>query len=539
MRNKGSWLLAVLLCIATLTTVHAQASLDVVEPTLRVSLPPNAQETTSFTVKNDGTTNITLNFDTSQLDLTDSAGRKITLSFNPSNPTISVGQQQTISLDIQSEIGMSFEEFGGSLIVKDQGSSAQDTVDLIIDIQPDVCDFGQVGNDLRIDIKEPDSSDDFKPGESIRIEVDVDNEGTNDIRVQVDAFLFNEDGRNLADTSSTTKRIADGEDESFDLNLFIPFDPDEIDEDEDLTLYVKAYDDEFEQLNCVQDKQGIDIKLEKEEIIIEEEDSRLFPSVAACGDVVSATIKVVNIGEDDNDNVVISIDNTELGINERSDSFSIESFNSKEENTATRQFQLNIPPGITEKRYNMRAKVSFDGGSDTLTLPLDVTSCSLSAPSGSAGTPRAVTVRPLESSLSVEQGTIVSIPVQIENNQFVRAIFTVSAANVEDFADSTTKTVTLNPGTKTTTFLDLAVRESALAGTYSASIFVKEGANIVASTDVQVHLGDGEEAAQTAVTSPLVSGIPTSVWIIANVFLLAIVILSVKVVVTSLKRGYR
>ena len=526
--------MALFLLIATLTTVSAQ-SLNIVEDQISVSVAPNKDKIVSFNVQNTGTTPITLDFDISQLDLTDSRGEKIALAFSPSAPTLQVNDSEKIDIKVSPDSQISFERFGGTLTVKDSNSSssAKDTVEFVIDIDPDVCDFGQVGNALKIDIDEPDSSDEFKPGEKIRVEVEVQNDGQNEIRTQVEAFLFN-DNRNIADASSDTKRIDDSKDETFELFLRVPLESEDFDEDDEVTLFVKAFDDEFEELNCVQAKQKVDIKLEKDDIIIDEEESRLFPSVAACGDTISASIRVMNIGDDDNNDVVVSIENSELRINEKSERFNLESFNSDEDNNALRQFQIKLPPTAKPKKYDLNVKVNFDGGSDTLRLPMEVSSCRTQPQF--RGATNAITVKPVEDTFVSQQGKVISLPVVLENNQFSKGLFTVSVANIEDFADSSTKTVTLNPLSRTTVFLDLIVRESALPGKYSATIFVKEAAKVLASANVQVQISPAGQEQSADVSLPLVSGIPLAVWIIGNVFLLAIVVLCIKVVLTALKR---
>tara|TARA_Y100000310_G_scaffold334233_1_gene413492 strand:+ start:25285 stop:26892 length:1608 start_codon:yes stop_codon:yes gene_type:complete len=535
MRIKESWIVALFLFITTLAAVSAVPSLNILEDTVSVSVAPNKDKIVSFNVQNTGTTPITLDFDISQLDLTDSRGEKITLSFSPSAPTLSLNASKKIDVTVSPDAKISFERFGGTLTVKDSttNSTAKDTVKFTIDIDLDICDFGQVGTALKIDVDEPDNSDEFKPGDVIPIEVEVSNEGQNEIRTQVEAFLFN-DNRNIADTSSATKRIDEDEDETFDLRLRVPLESEDFDEDDELTLFIKAFDDEFEELNCVQAKQKVDIQLEDDDIIIDESESRLFPSVAACGDIVSASIRVMNIGDDDNDDVTVSVTNKELRINEKSERFDLESFNSAEENSAIRQFQLKLPADAKPKKYDLSVKVNFDGGSDSLRLPLEVSSCRIQLQF--RGATDAVTIKPVEDNFVSQQGKVISLPVVVTNNQFNKGVFAISVANIEDFADASTKTITLNPLSKTTVFLDLVVRESALSGKYSATIFVKEGAKVLASSNVQVQISPKEDSKPSSTNFPLISDIPTSIWIVINVFLLAIVILCIKVVITALKR---
>jgi hypothetical protein len=253
MQHNNTILLGIVFLFLFAFTVNAQtASLNVVESTLQIDLAQSQTTTAVFTLQNTGATSINAVFDASQLDLTDSNGESITLTFSPASPQLTANQSTPISMTFTADSQISFERFGGILTVKDNatGSTAQDTLQIDIDIEPDVCDFGQVGSDLTIDIEQPETSDEFKPGDVISIEVEVGNQGQNDIRVQVEAFLFH-DNQNIADISSTTQRIDETSDESFTLELLIPVDEDNLEEDDALSLVVKAFDDEDEQLNLL------------------------------------------------------------------------------------------------------------------------------------------------------------------------------------------------------------------------------------------------------------------------------------------------
>ena len=521
--------------LVSATAVHAQ-SLDVIEESLKVSLAPNKEKTVSFSVKNTGTTELDVMFDTSKLDLVDSGGEKIRLSFSPSNLKIAPNKTEKIDLNVKADRLISFERFGGTLEVKDKNSSAKDTLSLTVEVEPDICDFGQVGNALKIDVKEPDSSDDFKPGDIIPIEVDVDNEGQNDIRVQVEAFLFS-DNRNIADTSSATKRIDEKEDENFKLRLRIPLDQEDIDENDELTLFIKAFDDEFEQLNCVQERQMVDIQLDDEDIIVDEEETKIFPQAGVCGDVVSASVKVVNIGDQENDNVRVRVEVPALRIREESDKFTLEEFNEGEDNTAVRQFRLKIPDDAQPRKYSMRVVADFEGGSDTLTVPFDVLSCN--KPGSIPGQPQLnpVSITIGENAITTKQGAIVTIPVTVVNNGAERMTYIVSVTNIEDFADSSTKKVTVLPGKQSTALMDVIVRERTEEGTYSATVVVRDGPTTISSKNVQVTVGEKKTTKKEAdPVAPFLGDIPLWVWVIVNLLLLAVVLLSIKVVIGSLRK---
>ncbi|HLC72406.1 MAG TPA: hypothetical protein VJH37_02375, partial [Candidatus Nanoarchaeia archaeon] len=191
-----------LIFLAILTVAVAVPSVDVIEDNLQISLSPDRETIIPLTIVNTGTESLTLNFDISALDLTDRDGDAIAISFEPSQPTVQPNENITVNIHTTPERTISFETFGGPLRVHDVASTnVQDIVNLALEVQPDVCDFGAIGLDLDVDIQEPGSGDDFKPGEEISIEVKVQNNGQNSIRVQTEAFLFSK-SRNIQDTAS-------------------------------------------------------------------------------------------------------------------------------------------------------------------------------------------------------------------------------------------------------------------------------------------------------------------------------------------------
>ena len=105
-----------------------------------------------------------------------------------------------------------------------------------------------------------------------------------------------------------------------------------------------------------------------------EDSTRFIDSSLACGDETSLIADVKNLGEKDED-VIITVENKDLGIYETSDTFELEEFDSNEDNEATRTFSITIPEGITEGIYNFIVKATYSGNSDSITLPLDVWSC--------------------------------------------------------------------------------------------------------------------------------------------------------------------
>ncbi len=529
MSNKLS--IYLILFLTLITAVAAAPSFNVLEDNLQISLTPGKEKIVPLTIVNTGTDPLTLVFDTTQLDLTDREDDEISVRFDPEQPTLQPNENKTVNMIFKPDRTISFERFGGALTVHVLNNTAiQDTVNLDLEVQPDVCDFGVTGTDLDIDIKEPGSGDDFKPGEEIPIEVKVSNNGQNSVRVQTEAFLFSK-SRNIRDTASETKTIDEDDDFTFTMTMIMPSDPEEINEDDELRLVVKAFDDENEKRNCAVDLTSINVKLEDDAVTIDRKESRVFPEIAACGDTVKGYVRVRNVGAEDNDKVTITVSNRELGISQKSDTFTLDKFDDKDRSEATRQFELKISTTAKEKSYPFTARVDFKGGSEEMQLPFQVGACQGSR--RDTNMVDTVLIRPLEDQVQIKQGAVTTIPLQITNILNERTIYSISITNIGEIGQSGAKTITVNPGQVTTAFLELSIKEDAEPGLYSGSIIVKQGSTTVGSQTIVIEV---KAADQEGAGSSTIETIPVMVWVILVILATGAVILAVMATMKYLKQ---
>lgn len=170
------------------------------------------------------------------------------------------------------------------------------------------------------------SDEEWRLLDNVDIEVRVDNIGDDDLDdVIVEMGLFDGSGNNVVndldfEDSDEEKqdlgRIRDGDDATANFKFKIPADF----EDRSYTLIFKAYQDGDEDEICVEEEHDEKISVEREtdedKSVIVDEIS--MPLEVVCGEVVSGSATVFNIGEDDyNDQILIRIFNTELGIDEK------------------------------------------------------------------------------------------------------------------------------------------------------------------------------------------------------------------------------
>src|SRR3989344_276794 len=104
-------------------------------------------------------------------------------------------------------------------------------------------------------------------------------------------------------------------------------------------------------------------------------------STAVCGETVSAVTKVINIGNDDQDDVFVTIKNAALSIREVTERFTLKEFSDDQDAKSTKRLSFIVPPNTKEGSYPIDFEVTFGSGetaSDTVFL--NVGQCSGTTP---------------------------------------------------------------------------------------------------------------------------------------------------------------
>ena len=462
------------------------------------------------------TDNITFNFTYTSME--DNDEDELILNF-PNEITIPANSNATLTVNADVDSRLDKNTYTSTITFTDINTNDTKTLDFSAQVTIGICDFGPVGTSLEVKIKEPDNGDDYKPGDIIDIEVDVDNIGTEKIRTQVEAYLYDED-EVIESTSSSTESIEEGEDQTFFLSIKIPTNSRNINENEDYTIYVKAFDDDHEEDECIQDSLSIDIKLDKHDIIIEES-TRLLPSTAFCGETVSLVVDVTNIGEKDED-VTITVENSALNINEVSDSFEVENFDSNSDNEGSRSFRIDVPVDTIEGTYDFKIKASYSGDQTSTSLPLIVASCEEStAPAGRFNFETSNLFFKSEQSLELSQGETTTIHLLIENNAPERRVFIINI-EASDFAETISSTMTLEAFKSTNIFLPLTILPDTEEGTYSATVVLSDGLNTLTSETLTVQIGEPLQIGETS--ESILSGTSSGGLMVAILILLLFII---------------
>ena len=453
----------------------------------KLSLKMPADETTyiaSYEITNTGSVELSGLAVEQSGDFSDGSN---TITVKPSigKTLLNPGDTTTVSIELNVPKKTEVNIYNGNITVK-SGNNVLKTSDLQIEVEPKMCKDGRrsdsnsitssnTGN-IRVEIDNPDDGDEYDVGDEVDATITVTNFKDKKMDVVVEATLYDmTDDKELVtveDTLSLDKRGDEDDEQSVDLTLQIPFDV----ENDNVRLFVKAYEDGDEDVNCNYESIDLDINRVNDDVKIQSID--MDKTNFECGEMGTLNVNLFNAGKKDQTNVIAILENTELGLSLRSEApFELKKFD-KNGNSATQMFTFTIPFGAKEKSYTLTAKAKYGSNKESVAIKtITVAGC--------------VAVRaevtPMQAEIKTSAGSKISVPFKVKNN-----LGTASAYNVEvlsTIADSVTKQVSVAPNQESTSFVELTVKEGTAAGTYPVSINLKDAGNIVDTKTVNVVVG--------------------------------------------------
>ncbi|MBU2639676.1 MAG: putative S-layer protein [Nanoarchaeota archaeon] len=509
---------------------------------LKISGQEESTQTGTFSIKNTGSNPLLGLIFSHDIVLSDSDGDAITLSF--SNPgTINPGATATVTATAVFGNNIDLKTYSGNVTVT--GNTATDSFKLSLVVQPEVCSDGIVKDGVRtssgnahlsIDIRNPDSGDDIKPGETLDIEVKVKNNDNQNMDVIVEAFLYDlSNNDEIASVESDSVDINDGDTETFELELEIPKSSD-LDTGNTYVLYIKAYEDGDEEDNCNEDSVNLDLKREAHDVVVKS--ITLTPSSVDCGENIEIKVDVENQGTKNEDDVYIIVKNSELGLNLESNKFDLDKFSGSDE-SATKRFNFLVPLGTLPKDYLIEAIVYFYNDDETNSdfETLKVRTCDGTTSTGGSA-PTATLSIATDTQITVTKG-LVNLHLVISNSGSRDLIGTLSFTTIGGWADNLIgQAVSLHPGDNNI-YLPVNLKGAA-PGMNSATVSVRplrvgdfEEKQFTLNFDIK----EGSESTEGVVSGnfDFLKGRSTAFWVIVDLVLIGAALLIIKAAFFSRK----
>lgn len=373
-----------ILCVllASLAFVSADEVLTASTGTVDLEVYPGDDGSVTFTVTNNGTVALT-NFSAlyvsddgneGKFEDNDNDDGTVTLT-GLSSLTLDQGDSETVTVSVDTDNELDTKTYDGTVTVSatDEDNTAHSqAVTLSVKVTPQICEEGKQGDDFAIDIEQPEDDDEFLPGDTIPLEVSVDNLATDDLDVVVEATLYNVDKGRKEATAKTDGTINEDESETFKFDLELPTD---LDDGDDYELYVQVHEDGNEDDSCDFEKVSIDVERDNEDAQLS--DVSVSPSSGlVCSSPYTVSFTVESLGTAELKNLYIQLLDGDLAVDESSDTFDIGDYND-DDNSKNVDFDLTVPEDLDQGTYTLEAVLYDDNGDmlDDVMVPVDVDAC--------------------------------------------------------------------------------------------------------------------------------------------------------------------
>lgn len=448
--NNGNYLWNID-CSGTSASQDREINIDTIDPVISLISPSNGEIFSSKNRRPDFTFSVTDNLDDSlDCDLyIDDATQ------SGWSATVDSGDTETISPFADIEWG---KHEWYVKCVDEAGNEGQSVTR----------DFDMGGLEITdIDLSE----DKVKPGEEITIDVDIKNI-LSDLDINDVSVTIENDELDI-DEEDEINEIKDGDKETISFTVTID---EQADEDTyTIDIRVEGEDDDgydHEAFGTVE----LEVEREKHELLI---DSASFsPATIDCGKSTELTIKLINIGRNDEDDVYIIIKNNELGIEEKSEEFDVDKDDDQKESIT-----IDIPENVKEKAYIFSIDVYYDDGDEKVVYlaQLNVNCKQLSYGADISVDKTSLDLRPNQEG---------EIRATLKNSGDFETDYEIILTGASTWSEYsiTPSQVTLNPDKTENIIVHIKPDKDAIEGTQTVSLIVKHNGNTLASKSLKINV---------------------------------------------------
>jgi len=529
-------------------TVNSVTSFSVTPTVLDYTILPNENGDDTVSVTNTGSTTLTdvhVDFESDNNDdpigaqdgpfvMEDNDGDEVTLTVTNIPTSLAPGESTNININAAVDDDIDYgDDYQGILTVTANSGALTSDVELDVDLEAQICDEGEQGSMIDITLDEPDSGDNFKPGETIDVQFDVENTDNNDdVDLEIELILWDStDGEEVETVNGDDTNIDEDEEENFNIDFELPTD---LDEDHIYYLYIKVNEDGNEDDECQYESIRIDIERNDDDVVIT--DVTISPtSNLECGDSYTLSVEVENIGLDDQEDVFIEIGESELDISESTGNFDLGDYNDNDNDYKT-TFNLELPTDLEAGTYYIDVKVFESDGSlfdsELITIDVDTCSDSTTTTTTTTTTTGSTTTEELtegvdielivDNDFNVEGKTELTVPVIIKNNGDASTEITLRVDDV-DWADieGTEYLSTIKAGQSLHAYVYLSL-ESDITGVHDLVIEIEDGTSSSTTEVVSLDFGEEEETTTLNLENSL------WYWLIGIVILVVIMVILIR-----------
>jgi len=216
---------------------------------------------------------------------------------------------------------------------------------------------GNISSMIEVKIENPDSGDDFKIGDTINVRLKIDNNADEDLDFDINAYLYDLSEDEEIEEYEDSVDIDGGEDEDIRFEFDISED---LEENNDYAIFARIIEED--EIYCNQDYVLIEIKRDKHDVVIDKID--YSERQGNSGEWLDFDVRVKNKGSKDED-VYINIENSKLGINQKTEIFELEEYDEGDDE-AVKKLSVFIPKNVSYETYEFIIKAYFDDAEENV-----------------------------------------------------------------------------------------------------------------------------------------------------------------------------
>lgn len=436
---------------------------------------------------------------------------EVTITFSGVPTELEPGETATVTVYADPETNMNAGTYDGTITLT--SGTLSSTIDLSVVEEADICENGEQGDDFNIDIRSPDSGDDFSPGDVADMEVKVENNAGDDVDVKVVTILYDMTTGEKIDSDTQTGSIDEDDTETFSYEFELPTD---LEEDDDYEIFVKVYDtDQGEEDSC--NYESIEIDISRDSSTGKISSTSVTPEIGlTCYDDYRVSVTVESTGDDTLENAYMELADGDLEVSETTENFDLGDYND-EDNEERFSFDLRLPKEIATGTYSLEA-IFYDENGDILDselINIEVESCTSADLAGD-----------LEVEVSNDytvKGDELTLSLVITNNGEDSATITVTPDEVTWATLTGTEYLkSLQAGDQIHAYLYYTLDTAETAGTHDLKITVIDDRGNEVSDIVAVDFGEEVATEEDSFFSGIGDWFSENVsfWIIADVILL-------------------
>jgi hypothetical protein len=380
---KKLYAIGLFLMVILALGVNAIADVSLSTSSLAINEKPTRGFSTSFTVNNNGTVDLTgLSV---ALTTTDLIGFNVTLSpssFNLANG--STPQVITITGNVPEDVNTRLSPFSSTITVSGAAITSK-TIALDVTANTQLTlDKVKAKVDGKSQSMDPDDKiKDVLPGDKVVFTGDIENLFTNDedieiedVEIEIVIESIDDEGDDDLEESEDVGDIKADDKESFSIEFNVPEDVE--DGDYDVTLTVEAEDENGAKHSVEWD---LTLQVEKDKHDIQITKASVSPSKVSCSRNIKVDVELKNQGKSDEDEVVLLIESADLEIENEDTSIEEIEEGTGDDTEFDKTYAFKIGDDVKAGTYPISIKAYYDSDTESDSKNIDVTveKCSAAA----------------------------------------------------------------------------------------------------------------------------------------------------------------